>query len=217
MLLTYLYQNFLEEDHFAASAGFTIQELQALINAKVFPEASYVYYASAEATSFLGEFRDKQPYRFHLKGHTIWLHNVVSLGLRDEKHARDYFFARYNAARQAFAGGELYRQLSPLVPDVLKRFDQHHADATWQHFLHGVYGVCTRDGRPETVFQKQIGVMIIDHLIAEESEERDATQTAQLKEMVDFLDIAESDFAPHEVRHSSRQRCIIDVRDRFLA
>ncbi len=106
-------------------------------------------------------------------------------GLTQEQTARAFFLSRFRSAKAAFVAGELGACLHASYPDVLSAFDGDLEERTWGHFINGTYGICTRDGQPGTIFQKQIGV--------------------------------ESEFAPHEVAESSRQRCIIDVRERYLA
>jgi hypothetical protein len=106
--------------------------------------------------------------------------------------------------------------LQEQAPDIAGQFDEDHANATWGHFLNGVYGVCTRDGRPESVFLKQAGAMFIEQMIAHGPDKLSRSQTDLLSRSVDLLDGVESDFAPHEAPKASRQRRIVDVRGRFF-
>ncbi len=217
MLLNYLYSNFLEEASFAPSCGVSVQTLTAMINARVFPTASYVYHSSGRSVSFVSDFDDDGTYRFHLKGQQKWFETIQRFGLDTEDRAHSHFFQRYDAAEQTFLSGGLGQQLASFAPDIPKKFDGEHAIATWNHFLGGVYGVCTRDGQPETVFLKQAGVMFIEKMIAKGPGSLSAAETALLERAVALLDDVESDFAAHEVAQSSRQRCIVDVRSNFLS
>ncbi len=216
MLLNYLTTNFTEESQFARDIGTTTADLQALIAARIFPAPSYVYESKGRSVSFVADCPDERAYRFHLRGHADWYRDVVQLGLASEARARAYFLGRYAQAKSTFLSGSFGTELLAQAPDVAGAFDADHADTTWGHFLNGVYGVCTRDGRPETVFLKQAGVMFIERMIAGGPAALSPAQTALLGRAVAFLDGVESDFAPHEAAQSSRQRCIVEVNARFL-
>lgn len=214
-MLNYLYAHFVEEQDFAAINGITRGDLTALIDARVFPAPSYIYTGKGRLVSFVSNVTDGHEYRFHLKGHSVWLETVQDFALKSEDHARAHFFERYDKAKHAFFASALGQQLSNLAPDVQNHFDSTHAHATWAHFLNGVYGVCTRDGQPDSVFKKQAYVMFIEHMIAGGLTSSTRPQLEILERAVDALDKVESDFAPHEVSDTSRQRCIIDVRAAF--
>ncbi|MEO9897829.1 MAG: DUF6058 family natural product biosynthesis protein [Paracoccaceae bacterium] len=216
MLLNYLYTNFLEERQFAEIVGTTVEDLNAIIDAKVFPSASYVYASNGRSVSFVADFSDEQAYRFHLREHMNWFRDISQLGLDTEARARDYFLDRYTQAKRSFLSSTFGMDLQAQAPDVASQFDEGHANSTWGHFLNGVYGVCTRDGRPESVFLKQAGVMFIETMIASGPQALSQAQTDLLGRAVDFLDGIESEFAPHEAPKASRQRCIVDVKASFF-
>ena len=217
MLLNYLFANFQEERDFASAANLSAEALGDLIEARLMPSASYVVDGEARSLSFVSRYRDDAVYRFHLKGHLEWIEALSRLSLGSEARARDYFEHRYHLAKATFLSGDLGRDLAALLPEVPEGFDSRRAEATWDRFLKGVYGVCTRDGRPETIFLKQAGVDFIERLTASGPADLTGEELRLLARAVDFLDRVESDFAPHEVAQASRQRCIIDVRARFLS
>lgn len=216
MLLTYLFSNFDEESEFADRCGIAVGTLHEWIERRVGPAASYVYESNGQSRSFVSTHVHRAAYRFHLKGHQSWFAAVDRYELSSEDRAREYFEARFDQAKVAFLSSPFGRELSALAPDVCHGFDADHMAATWTHFLNGVYGVCTRDGLPETVFLKQAGVMFIDRIIEAGPGSLSSAEIALLDRAVTFLDEVESDFAPHEVAQSSRQRCIIEVRSSFL-
>lgn len=216
MLLNYLYANFLEEADFAEACGCSPAALRSAINANVFPRASYTYISAGQSRSFVSDESKSETYQFHLKGHVAWMQEIIRFGISTEAQARQRFFARYDAAKDAFLSGDLGGSLAQASPGVSRRFDEIHARATWAHFLNGVYGVCTRDGQPETVFLKQIGVMFIEAMTAKNASALAQERHSLLERAVDFLDTVESEFAPHEVGQTSRQRCIVDVRRKLL-
>ncbi|WP_298974970.1 DUF6058 family natural product biosynthesis protein [uncultured Roseobacter sp.] len=216
MLLNYLYNHFLEEHDFAQTCDLSLSDLCQLVERRVFPGPSYVYGASGRSASFVSDAADDTTYRFHLKGYEAWIEAIQRFGLDTEERARTHFFDRYNASRSAFLSSDLGKALTDVAPTVTKQFDADHANATWSHFLNGVYGVCTRDGLPESVFLKQSGVMFIEAMIQQTAEKIGQIDLGLLGRAVDFLDKVEAEFAPHEVEASSRKRCIIDVRKKYL-
>ena len=216
MLLNYLYSNFLEEREFAQSCQLSVDELHETVRARVAPSASYVLETDIRSISFVADRSDQQTYRFHLKSHVSWIGTIRRLEISTEAAARAYFEVRYRSAKEMFLSGELGRQLNSLAPEVVRQFGHKRAETTWRRFLDGVYGVCTRDGMPETVFLKQVGVDFVDYLVAPERTHQTRERLPLLRELVDFLDGVESEFAPHEAVNASRRRCIDDVRARFL-
>lgn len=212
MLLNYLYTNFIEDTDLAPHLGISLADLRDLITARIFPQPSYIYTSTSQVRSFMGEAQDKQVYRFHLRGMEDWFKTVQSLGLSDETQARGHFCARYDAARSAFLQSDLGAKLNTLHPAIAVACDENAAHTSWSHFLVGTYGVCTRDARPETIFLKEIYVKYVQAFMAHGPDTLSSEHQALLRETVDRLDLVTSDFAPHEVAHSSRQRCIIDIR-----
>lgn len=217
MLLTYLYENFWEEAVFAEECGTTVAALSDLIDRRVFPGPSYLYSAKGTSTSFVSTHREEATYRFHLRTHTDWFLDVTRYGLHNEDRVRTHFERRYNRAKNIFLTGTLGRELAAAAPDVIGQFDPEHADMTWTNFLDGVYGVCTRDGMPETVFQKQAGVLFVESLVRDGVAALSPARKELLERAVNWLDTVASVFAPHEVPLSSRQRCILDIRAQMTA
>lgn len=216
MVLNYLYSNFLEECAFAAACGTSQKELTDCIEARVFPAPSYVFESKGRSVSFVSDFAEDATYRFHLKGHADWFESVSRLGLSTEDRARDYFFNRYEQAKRTFLTSAFGKQLTEFSPKTADAFDAKYAQSTWGHFLSGAYGVCTRDGQPESVFLKQAGVLFVEHMTARGPDSLSHAQLKLLERTVNFLDAVESDFAPHEVPQASRQRCIVDVNAKFF-
>lgn len=216
MLIDYLHKHFLTTTAFAAAAGWTPVQLSQAIAARVMPGPSYRLAGMARVTSFVADEDVPLDASFHLAAHLAWAAELDRLQLQTEPAARAHFMQRYDAAKRAFAESDRGQPLLRTNPEVMARFDPGHAAATWDHFLNGVYGVCTRDGAPETVFHKQVGVMIVETLSRTPPDRITPEALTRLAEAVDFLDEVASDFAPHERARSSRQRCITDIRTRFL-
>lgn len=216
MLLNYLYSQFYEEQVFLNLLGLCPADWQSLQERRLMPAASYQLTSRAQCASFLGEYQEREQCRFHLKSHRRWFEDLQCFGLTQEQAAKAFFLSRFRNAKTAFLDGEMGGRLHGLYPDVLAAFDSDLEERTWGHFLNGTYGICTRDGQPDTIFRKQAGVRFIDKMTETEPHLFPADQLELLRQTVDFLDSVESEFAPHEVAQSSRQRCIINVRERYF-
>lgn len=216
MLLNYLYDTFLEEAAFAKAAQMSLPQLQGFIERGICPDASYSIQTDTASTSFIATHLDHKTYRFHLKGHIRWIETLSSLGIETEAHAQQHFFARYDEAKRQFLSGSLGEALREYAPNVSAKFTSKYATDTWGYFKQGVYGLCTRGGQPEGIFVKQACVLFIEEMIATPPDAMSNAQIEVLATTVDHLDKVESDFAPHEVSQSSRQRCITDVKSRYL-
>lgn len=217
MLLDYLFKYFYEEKQMPSAAGLDPARFREMLDRRLVPGASYEVSGGVRIVSFVADHQEDVTCRFHLKAHAAWLKAIDRLTLDHEAQARDYFFDRYRASRKAFLASPLGTDLVAAAPSVPDQFNQDHADRTWSRFLEGVYGVCTRDGQPETVFLKQAGMLFIDELTRHGSGTLSPGRRDLLARTVALLDGVESDFAPHEVSISSRQRCILDIRARFLS
>ena len=217
MLLNYLYQNFLEEDDFLTASGLEKRQLQSLQRRRILPLPSYVYSANGRSTSFPGSYCDEDEYRFHQKGHVHWADTVSTLGIEDEDSAQRHFEHRFNSAKDMFLTSTLGLALCSKAPEIQESFDEANLKLTWSHFLDGTYGLCTKDGLPETIFLKGAGVRFIESLINDTGFGGNDDDHNLLRQIVDLLDRVESDFAPHEIRTSSRQRCINNVRKKYLS
>ncbi|RED43756.1 DUF6058 family natural product biosynthesis protein [Aestuariispira insulae] len=213
MLLNYLYQYFLEEQEFVRRAAIMPDIWLDYLQQGIVPKASYTVRGGLRSSSFFGPFLEEKEYRFHQPGHVLWLHQLDRLDICSEAGARGYFDHRYKAARDAFFTGPLGQACLEWQEGLMDRTSDSTRYETWQYFLEGVYGLCTKDGQPETIFLKQVGVQFIDVVLAEDApiagngHKRDI-----LCRMVNLLDKVASPFAPHERERSSRQRCIVNLR-----
>lgn len=216
MLVSYLHEHFLTSADFAAAAGWGPEQLSRAIAERIIPGPSYRAHGALRITSFVADAEVALDEAFHLAAHLAWAAELERLDLRTELAARSRFMQRYDAAKRSFTASGRGQSLLRANPKVLARFDSGHAAATWDHFLNGVYGVCTRDGAPETIFHKQIGVMIVEALTEFPPDQIAPDALTVLADAVGFLDEVASDFAPHERASSSRQRCIMDIRARYL-
>lgn len=211
MLLNYLYQEYLETSEFCKLANIQPAELSSLQKAKIMPNASYNLDINLHAKSYVAQKIENKCYQFYRKSQLIWLTIIDQRNILTEEAAQQYFKTQYEMAVADFL-------LSELAKNVCKNYPQSQwglspIDETWQHFLDGTYGLCTRSGMPNEIFLKQIYVRYIDFLNQKYTPNTMGTELRiVLSKAVNALDKVESDFAPHEVAHSSRQRCITNIK-----
>ena len=217
MLLNYLYGNFYEETEFLEKIGKSASHLSKLTLDKVLPKPSYILEIQTDLTSFIGEHNEHKTYRFHLKGYVGWAEVMKNLGICSEERAKAFFRSEYKAVAEMFFTGHFGSILAEIIPDLPAAFDEAYFEATWGHFMDGVYGVYTKDGMPRSIFFKQALVMFVDGFTQRFPDPALSQKDQEILERaVAMLDGVESDFAPHEVAGTSRQRCITCIKEKYL-
>ncbi len=218
MLLNYLYKNFYEQSIFETVADIDHKAFNQLKEYKIIPGPSYVLDTSIATSSFFGNFKNKETYSFYIKGLVEWLKAVRCFDLKSELRAKSYFSHVYGNALKIFFSGEIGQWIELELPNFQSEFNEKKLEATWQYFLDGTYGVCTRTSSPEDISLKQCLSMFIERF-CEKNQPGDllVKQRSMLAKTIDLLDTVESDFAPHEIKLSSRQRCIIDTRKKYFS
>ncbi|WP_085909054.1 DUF6058 family natural product biosynthesis protein [Kiloniella majae] len=216
MLLNYLYANFYEEASLLKQSQISRDKIQHFIREKRAPQPSYVIDANLGAVSFVSQATLSEAYKFYPQTYPKWLKILKSEKLDTGDKAKEYFKQAYQAAGQNFFESEQGKDLleeHPTLPDYLT---PEHFNETWNHFLGGIFGVCTRENLPQGIFEKQLLVRFIDYMKQHHSPENiSPLSKSRLQTAVSFLNKVEADFAPHEVPTTSRQRCINDVREQY--
>jgi hypothetical protein len=189
-LTTYLNRHFLE----ASSIDGVL--LAGLQQRGMAPAPAYRLRIAIECDSFFGAHSESCDAHYYASGTPAWLADVA--GLPDGAAAYALFAQRYRdrvAALGAAARSEEY-----LIEE-------------WRHFLEGTYGLCSRDGLPETIADKEVAAANIKGLLDKGGEQvLTADELLYLRHWVNVLDRASAPFAPHEVARSSRRRLIDEVR-----
>jgi hypothetical protein len=93
------------------------------------------------------------------------------------------------------------------------------AEAEWEDYLSGLYGVCLKRVTPETIVRKSALVLELDGLLAE-PQPAEPEWASAVRERVDELDALERPFAPTYDRlrfggPSSRDRLVTATRERY--
>ncbi|WP_281558928.1 DUF6058 family natural product biosynthesis protein [Thalassomonas sp. RHCl1] len=219
-LTEYLNDHFYTRSQLLIRAKLDESSFERLLAKKIMPGASYRMKTTLVLDSFFGEHYQEEERQYYAKGYVGWLQYLLALEL-EKAEKQDIaaivfadFCSRYQSRLAALAaqGFHLPVMANKARLDALLLSE-------WQHFLSGTYGLCTRSGLPEDIATKELAITMIKAIVGE-ALELDLTaltpeQRRQLIRLVDLLDQASSAFAPHEVKRSSRERYINQVRLKY--
>ncbi|MEJ6473944.1 DUF6058 family natural product biosynthesis protein [Pseudoalteromonas piscicida] len=206
-LLSYLQTHFITKESLLRESQLSHLELAMLIEKRLMPKAAYKLTLKLECDSFFGEHSDESNLEFYPQGALVWLGAVSQL--TDETQAFALFSKRYKDQLHRLKAQGLNPQDTKLNQDI-----DAHLENEWQHFLGGIYGLCTKTGLPEDIANKEAAIVVINEYLARD-EHLSPDELINLHQVVDLLDKASALFAPHERERSSRKRLIDDVRARF--
>ncbi len=209
-LINYLSRYFLTKQELLVAAKITEQELSHYQKLEVMPKCSYKLQLNVASTSFFGLHNKEQEVEYYAKGYISWLAIVQSLN--DAQSIYSLFETRYKTAIE-----QLRLQGHDSKNDKINASLDLHIKEEWQHFLDGIYGLCTKSGLPEDIAAKEFSILEINELTAKtESAELTEQQLSQLTRAVNLLDSASAFFAPHERLNSSRHRLVDEVRRKYV-
>jgi len=216
-LINYLSRYFLTKQELLAATKITEQELSHYQQLKVMPKCSYKLQLNVASTSFFGLHNEEQEVEYYAKGYISWLAIVQSLN--DVQSIYALFETRYKATIE-----ELRIQGHYSTNDKINASLDLHIKEEWQHFLDGIYGLCTKSGLPEDIAAKEFSILEINELTATSQATLQATELAELTEQqlsqltraVNLLDSASALFAPHERLKSSRHHLVDEVRRTYV-
>lgn len=215
MLLDYLYKNYMSQTEFCREAKLTDQQLSDLQNKLLLPTASYQLKTIINCQSFTGEFDQTVAHQFYHPNYIKWHKQLISDNVTTKRRAFGTFKRAYEMARADFIGSDIGR-------DIVEIFTQNTwklspVENIWAHFNEGTFGLCTKSGLPDHIFLKQIHGSFIRHITSKFLADQIPPEIAgTLRRSVDELDKVTSCFAPHEVKNSSRQTNIVNIRHDYL-
>jgi len=212
-LINYLARYFLTKQELLVATKITEQELSHYQQLKVMPKCSYKLQLNVASTSFFGLHSAEQEVEYYAKGYISWLTIVKSLN--DAQSIYSLFETRYKATIE-----QLRLQGHDSKNDKINASLDVHIKEEWQHFLDGIYGLCTKSGLPEDIAAKEFSILEIKELTANAEPakliELTEQQLSQLTRAVNLLDSASALFAPHERLNSSRHRLVDEIRRKYV-
>ncbi len=210
----YLATHFQPTKAHAAACDINIDQLEDLIAKGLYPGASYKVQHKFLCNSFVANEELQTDSTLYKISHRNWYEAIKQENITKEASAFDLFTTRYHAAHHAHFNREIGQIMQQLWPAIAKPPKMRDLAASWSYFKEGVYGVCTSDGLPETIFQKQYGVRFMDHVMSAPAQHAPEVEKL-IRQIIDWLDGVIAPFPPHEIATSSRQRCIVNARIRF--
>mgnify|MGYP000716477482 CR=1 FL=1 len=78
----------------------------------------------------------------------------------------------------------------------------------WNHYLNGIYGICTLNATPEEIVEKEVAVKRLIHFIDSTKQNDWRPKQSELKEIVAAFDQVSSRFAPYQRESSSRGKYV---------
>lgn len=195
-LIRYLDNSFYTEEQLLAASGIDAAALARLQARALMPQPSYTLRLDIACDSYFGAHTEQATIRYYAKGYAAWIGTVRELARQADGFR--LFSQRYLARLEALGGASHQ-------PDL---------DEEWRHFLSGTYGLCTRSGLPEDIAAKELAAATI-RLLTETDAALTAGERERLLAAIDLLDLASSQFAPHERTRSSRHRLIGQLRARY--
>ncbi len=205
-LIKYLNEHFFTTQQLLEVSKITEQELRNYQEQEVMPKCSYKLNLSLKSDSFFGIHNEEQKIEYYAKGYSSWLATVQSL---NNKNAIYSVFAQRYQKAIAHLKNEGHTSSNAKINENINL----HIEEEWRHFLNGIYGLCTKSGLPEDIAAKELAILEINELSAED--ELSEEQLKKLISAVNLLDSASSLFAPHERLKSSRYRLVDEVRRKY--
>ncbi len=199
-------KNFYTKERLLEIAKVSDAEFSEFQEKRVMPCCSYQLSQTLKVKSFFGEHTEQEAVEFYAKGYASWLGIIQSTA--QEKEVFLVFSERYR--KQIL---QLKRQGIVSRNPKLNTAINQHIEEEWEHFIKGIYGLCTRSGLPEDIAARELSILRINELIA--LKELNDEQLVELTKTVNLLDQASSMFAPHERSYSSRYKLVDEVRRQY--
>ncbi|MED5612613.1 DUF6058 family natural product biosynthesis protein [Janthinobacterium sp. P210005] len=218
----YLAQHYLDETQLAAAAAMTMEEIDALIQARLVPAPAYVVDASGNLCSFVfGAMAapGARAGRYFPPSQLAWiavaLHALAEGPEMAQARLQAQFASRYGAAlatlnlttwrlRDSFDD-----RGAPIAEGLRAR-----TDSAWMYFLNGTFSLCVANPMSEAhIAWKEV----LQEKLAQQSGNGSKTllpqaQAQQMHALIDAYAAAAMPFSPIEYALSSRKRLVEDLR-----
>ena len=153
-MLSYLFENFDERAKIVAKLEDNANLLEQYIANRCAPNPSYLVSTQQRCASYFGIHNDEAILQFFSKGQLKWIAQLQQENVAEEQAVKELFLKIFREARHKLEQSEL-SAVAHQLQLVMPQLTDHMLNATWQHFLEGTYGVCTKDGLPATIAKKQ--------------------------------------------------------------
>lgn len=198
----YLEENFLSLEDLAEQSGISMEKLGAYIEKKMIPRASYKVRQNHEISSALGD-------SYILESETSYFpKSYVDLaqGLENrstEETKKEFIDKMKNYLLDHQAKEIAYKNA---VSDSGKL--DAALEEEWNHYLNGIYGICTLNATPEEIIEKEVAVKKLQNFLADNEVEDLLAKKSELEQIISEYDLVSSRFAPYQRESSSRGKYV---------
>ncbi|MCM2564977.1 DUF6058 family natural product biosynthesis protein [Janthinobacterium kumbetense] len=218
----YLAQHYLDETQLAAAAAMTMEEIDALIQARLVPAPAYVVDASGNLCSFVfGAMAapGSRAGRYFPPSQLAWiavaLHALAEGPETAPARLQAQFASRYGAALATlnlttWRLRDSFDDRGAPIADGLRA----RTDSAWMYFLNGTFSLCVANPMSEAhIAWKEV----LQEKLAQQSGNGSKTllphaQAEQMHALIDAYATAAMPFSPIEYALSSRKRLVEDLR-----
>lgn len=222
----YLAEYYVNTDQLSALCEISAEELHALIQAQLIPEASYVVTASGTIHSFVfGEMQapGAMPGHYFHRANIIWAkraRTAIAQSGQDSAQAmlRQDFMENFCTALTelnvtTWRLTDSFNEDGTAIEDGLRA----RAESTWKYFLNGTFGLCVAHPVSEAAIANKEVLQEKLSALTENGRKLAWTQQqlAPIWELIDAYADASMPFSPIEYSISSRKRLVDDLKARL--
>lgn len=220
--LQYIEDNYLTLEGLSEQSFLPKETIQSYIDAECLPKSSYKVTRNILINSFLGQCNEESDiidyFPISMLAKFERIHSLANeMSLKDvnkvlyERFINIYTETLHEHEAHLWGLDPYISATGTLLPDGKTFLDEE-----WHHYLNGTYGICTKTASAEDIALKEVSIAKIKFLLSlNEAAPLSSSHSENLKAAVGQLDKVSAAFAPYEVKNSSRQKYINEVRSAF--
>lgn len=210
----YINENYITEDHLCDITGITKDELVALIQNHLVPEASYIISRNIKITSPLNdEFQSEITEKYFSKSCISLIQKNKNLNDPQKYKAefKEKFIQNLMAhSDKSFAYHDIFKNDFSDQEKLNEIFEDE-----WTAYCNGIYGICTLHSTEEDIIKKEIAVKKLIQF--NEIFSQKTLAASEIKELMklneEFNEVAER-FAPYQRKTSSRGKYLDSILEK---
>ncbi len=202
--LKYIEDNYIELEEVIKTANISLEKLNALIENKIIPKASYVVNSEVTISSSLNDNHKiiiGKKY-FHPSVLKLIKENAENPNPEKFKSAfkENLLSNLKNHDYKTFAYGNVFDQNGNIDNEKI----ENALEEEWNYFCKGVYGICTLKNNENDIINKEIAIKRILSFIEKKSTSLTDDEKLELQELNTEFNKSTSLFAPYQRELSSR-------------
>jgi len=201
--LKYLNENFLSLDELAEESGIQKETIKSYIKEKLIPNASYELRQTSRISSPLGDNHIVEDTILYFPKSYVDL--VKRIRNNDPEEMKQVFIEKMKRHLLDHQEKEFAYKNAVSIPDSL----DEELEKEWNHYLNGIYGICTLNATPEEIIEKEVAVKkLISFLETCENRGEIKSKESELRQIISEYDQVSSLFAPYQRESSSRGKYV---------